>query len=63
MACTVPSLFILADRPFSTPAMIAQLPENWRVGRVVGSGHFVQVFASEQVAAMVDQFLRLITRG
>lgn len=58
--CSVPSLFILADRPFSTPAMIAALGSNWRVGQVVGSGHFVQVFAPAQVNAMVDRFLELL---
>lgn len=60
--CTVPSLFILADRPFSTPAMIAALGPNWRVAQVVGAGHFVQVFAAAQVNAMVDRFLELLPR-
>jgi pimeloyl-ACP methyl ester carboxylesterase len=60
LACTVPALFVLADRPFTTPEMLAQLPDNWRVGQVVGAGHFVQVFAADQVSAMVDQFLRLL---
>jgi len=59
--CTVPALFILADRPFSTPQMIATLGPNWRVGQVVGAGHFVQVFAADQVNAMVEQFIRLVT--
>jgi pimeloyl-ACP methyl ester carboxylesterase len=58
--CSVPSLFILADRPFSTPAMTAALGPNWRVGQVVGAGHFVQVFAPAQVNAMVDRFLELL---
>jgi pimeloyl-ACP methyl ester carboxylesterase len=58
--CSVPSLFVLADRPFSTPAMIAALGSNWRVGQVVGAGHFVQVFAPAQVNAMVDRFLELL---
>lgn len=59
--CAVPALFILADRPFSTPAMIAALGPNWRVGQVVGAGHFVQVFAPTQVNAMVDRFLELLS--
>jgi pimeloyl-ACP methyl ester carboxylesterase len=58
--CSVPSLFVLADRPFSTPAMIAMLGPNWRIGQVVGSGHFVHVFAAAQVNAMVDRFLELL---
>ena len=58
--CTVPALLVLADRPFTTPAMIAQLGPNWRVGQVVGAGHFVQVFAPDQVNAMIDRFLELL---
>jgi hypothetical protein len=56
----VPALFILADRPFSSPAMLAALGPNWRVGQVVGSGHFVQTFATAQVNAMIDRFLDLL---
>jgi hypothetical protein len=41
--------------------MIASLGPNCRVGQVVGAGHFVQAFAADQVSAMVDQFIRLIT--
>jgi hypothetical protein len=53
-------LLVLADRPFTTPELIARLGPNWRVGQVIGAGHFVQLFAADQVNAMVDQFLRLI---
>ncbi len=58
--CTVPSLFILADRPFTSAAVLAQLGPNWRVGQVVGAGHFVQTFAAPQVHAMIDRFLGLL---
>jgi pimeloyl-ACP methyl ester carboxylesterase len=58
--CSVPALFILADRPFSSPSMLAALGPNWRVGQVVGSGHFVQIFATDQVNAMIDRFLDLL---
>lgn len=60
VACSIPALFILADRPFSTPAMIARLGPNWRVGQVIGAGHFVQLFAADQVNAMVDRYLELL---
>lgn len=60
LECSVPSLLVLSDRPFSSPAMVAALGPNWRVGRVVGAGHFVQVFAPDQVTAMVDRFLELL---
>lgn len=62
IACSVPALLILADRPFTTPAMIARLGPTWRVAQVVGAGHFVQLFAADQVNPMVDRFLTLIGR-
>jgi pimeloyl-ACP methyl ester carboxylesterase len=58
--CPVPSLFVLADRPFTTPATIATLGPNWRIGQVVGAGHFVQLVAPDQVNAMVDRFIELL---
>lgn len=60
--CTVPALLVLADRPFTTPAMIDRLGSNWRVGQVVGAGHFVQIFGAAQVIAMVERFLELLDR-
>jgi pimeloyl-ACP methyl ester carboxylesterase len=60
IGCKVPGLLVLADRPFTTPELIARLGPNWRVGQVVGAGHFVQLFAADQVNAMVDRFLRLL---
>lgn len=60
--CAVPALFVLADRPFTTPETTATLGANWRVGQVVGAGHFVQLFAAAQVNAMVDRFLELLPR-
>lgn len=62
VACTTPALLILADRPFTSPETIARLGANWRVGQVVGAGHFVQLFAADQVLAMVDRFLELLPR-
>jgi len=58
--CRVPSLLILADRPFTTPPTIASLGPNWRIGQVVGAGHFVQLVAPAQVNAMVDRFIELV---
>jgi pimeloyl-ACP methyl ester carboxylesterase len=59
LACTVPSLLILAARPFANSADVAGLGPNWRVGRTVGSGHFVQLVVPDQVNAMLDRFLAL----
>jgi pimeloyl-ACP methyl ester carboxylesterase len=57
--CRIPALFLLADRPFTDAETLATLGPNWRVGQVVGAGHFIQLFAAEQVNAMVDRFLEL----
>jgi len=57
--CRIPSLFLLADRPFTDAETLATLGPNWRVGQVVGAGHSIQLIAAEQVNAMVDRFLKL----
>jgi pimeloyl-ACP methyl ester carboxylesterase len=57
--CRIPALFLLADRPFTDAETLAALGDNWRVGQVVGAGHFIQMIAPEQVNAMVDRFLAL----
>jgi pimeloyl-ACP methyl ester carboxylesterase len=57
--CRIPALFLLADKPFTDPETLATLSDNWRVGQVVGAGHFIQVIAAAQVNAMIDRFLRL----
>jgi hypothetical protein len=56
----VPALFVLADRPFTSNAVLDRLGPNWRIGRVVGAGHFVHLVAPAQVHAMVDRFLELL---
>lgn len=58
--CRVPALFLLADRPFTTPETLARLSPNWRIGQVVGAGHFIQLVAPDQVNAMIDRFLELL---
>lgn len=57
--CRNPALFLLADRPFTDAETLAGLGPNWRVGQVVGAGHFIQLFAAPQVNAMVDRFLEV----
>jgi len=57
--CRIPSLFLLADRPFTDAETLSTLGPNWRVGQVVGAGHFIQLIAPQQVNAMVDRFLKL----
>jgi pimeloyl-ACP methyl ester carboxylesterase len=62
LASTVPSLIILADRPFADPDTLQQLGPNWRVARTVGAGHFHQLVVPAQVNAMLDRFLELLGR-
>ena len=56
----IPSAFLLAEKPFTDAATLARLGPNWRIGQVLGSGHFIQLFAAPQVHAMVDRFLELM---
>jgi len=58
--CPIPSLLILAARPFVPPDVVESLPPNWQVGRVVGAGHFIQLVVPNQVNAMLDRFLTLL---
>jgi pimeloyl-ACP methyl ester carboxylesterase len=57
--CKLPSLFILAEKPFTDEATLARLGPNWRISRVVGSGHFIQLVVPAQVNAMVDRFFEV----
>jgi pimeloyl-ACP methyl ester carboxylesterase len=59
-ATKIPSLFLLADKPFTDAETLASLGDNWRVGQVVGAGHFIQTIAPAQVNAMIDRFLELV---
>ena len=57
--CRIPALFLLADRPFTDAETLSRLGPNWRVGQVVGAGHFIQMIAPQQVNAMVERFLEV----
>jgi pimeloyl-ACP methyl ester carboxylesterase len=58
--CHVPALFILADKPFTDRETLDRLGPNWRVAKVVGSGHFIQLVVPDQVNAMIDRFVELL---
>ncbi len=62
-ACTVPSLQILSDSPYTAPATVEWLSTrpNWRVAKVVGSGHAIQLIVPRQVTAMIDRFLEILS--
>jgi pimeloyl-ACP methyl ester carboxylesterase len=59
----VPSLLVMASRPFADPDEVEALGPNWEVGRVVGSGHFLQLVVPDQVNAMLDRYLNLLEGG
>ncbi len=61
-ACNIPALFLLADKPFTDQETLSSLGPNWRVGQVVGAGHFIQVIAAPQVNAMIDRWLEVAFR-
>ena len=63
LACAIPSLFILANNPFTDAETVAGLGANWRIGKVVGAGHFVQLVVPDQVNAMIDRFIALLPRN
>lgn len=52
----IPALLLMADKPFTDNETLASLGPLWRVGQVVGAGHFIQLVAPEQVGAMIDRF-------
>jgi pimeloyl-ACP methyl ester carboxylesterase len=58
-SCQVPVLYIAASRPMEDPALMRNLYPPLSYGQVVGSSHFVQLDAPEQVNAMIDRFDRL----
>jgi 3-oxoadipate enol-lactonase len=55
----IPGLLLLADRPRTDQETLQTLGDNWRVGQVVGAGHFIQTIAAPQVNAMIERFLEL----
>lgn len=54
-----PVLYIGATEPRADPFQLRRLRANLDFGQVVGSGHFVQLEVPEQVAPMIERFLRL----
>jgi len=58
-SCQVPVLYVAASRPMEDPALMRNLYPPLSYGQVVGSSHFVQLDAPEQVNSMIDRFVRL----
>lgn len=63
MTVTAPALFIGSARPFSDLLSVKGHCPAWYVGRVVGSGHKLQLLVPRQVNAMTDRFLELVEAG
>jgi pimeloyl-ACP methyl ester carboxylesterase len=59
-ACTVPALILQSCQPFVDPAALATVGPNWHTGRVVGSGHFIQMLVPDQVIPMMRRFFELV---
>lgn len=60
---TAPTLFIASSRPWIELSSIRRRRPDWYLGRAVGTGHFLQLLAPEQVNAMIDRFLAQVAAG
>jgi sigma-B regulation protein RsbQ len=60
--CPLPVLYVGASEPRESLTRLVQLKADIFFGQVVGSGHFVQIDAAGQVAAMVDRFVALVAQ-
>jgi pimeloyl-ACP methyl ester carboxylesterase len=56
--CKVPALHLAAGRPLNPPHLMSQWLPTVVNGWTVGTGHFSQVEAPDQVNAMIDGFMR-----
>lgn len=59
--CVVPTMLVVADTPSMDVAEFADLVPTAMVGRTVGAGHFHQLVVPDQVNAMIDRFIELVT--
>jgi pimeloyl-ACP methyl ester carboxylesterase len=55
--CTLPVLYVGASSPRESQRTLLELKPDLIYGQAVGSGHFVQLDAPAQVAAMIDRFV------
>ena len=58
----VPALYIAAAFPFGDVERIRQAP-GVTVGQTIGTGHFMQLEAPDQVNAMIERYLRITPIG
>ena len=58
-SCSIPTLMIQASQPFCTEEKARMVFSNLQVGRVVGSGPWVNLEVPSQVHSMIDRFLEI----
>lgn len=57
--CSIPTLMIQASQPFCTEEKARMVFSNLQVGRVVGSGPWVNLEVPSQAHSMIDRFLEI----
>lgn len=57
--CSIPTLMIQASQPFCTEEKARMVFSNLQVGRVVGSGPWVNLEVPIQAHSMIDRFLEI----
>ncbi|MFN8590454.1 MAG: alpha/beta hydrolase [Thermomicrobiales bacterium] len=60
-ACSLPALYIQAGLPRPELDRFLQICPQLMIGRTVGTGHFHQLEAPEQINAMLTRFLALLS--
>lgn len=58
-ALPMPVAVLSGSDPLSDVARLSDMRPDTLFGQVVASGHYIQVFAAEQVNAMISQFVRV----
>jgi pimeloyl-ACP methyl ester carboxylesterase len=58
----VPALYIQAARPRPELERFGELCPQLVIGRTVGAGHFHQLEVPDQVNAMIERFLAVLTQ-
>src|ERR1700722_425597 len=58
-SCSIPTLMIQASQPFCTEEKARTVFSNLQVGRVVGSGPWVNLEVPIQAHSMIDRFLEI----
>jgi pimeloyl-ACP methyl ester carboxylesterase len=58
-ACKVPVLYIDTGTPNADLQRFGELCPQLVIGKIVGSGHFLELEVPEQVNAMIERFLAI----